>query len=84
MSRLIDADEAIKRIDHYPPDIRDTAKKELRYCKTVDAVPVVRCKYCKERMFTRLSDGKLVHYCELNDRLVDKDWFCADGKKVTE
>ena len=41
MSRLINTEEFIKRIDHYPPDIRDTAKKELRYCKTVDAVPVV-------------------------------------------
>lgn len=47
MSRLINTEEFIKRIDHYPPDIRDIAKKELRYCKTVDAVPVVRCKDCK-------------------------------------
>lgn len=41
LSRLINTEEFIKRIDHYPPDIRDTAKKELRYCKTVDAIPVV-------------------------------------------
>ena len=33
--RLIDADEYRKRIDHYPPKIRDVAKKELRYVKTV-------------------------------------------------
>ena len=52
MSRLIDADEFIKRIDHYPPDIRDTAKKELRYCKTVDAVPVKHGKWVeKEKIF---------------------------------
>lgn len=45
MGRLINTEEFIKRIDHYPPDIRDTAKKELRYCKTVDAVPVVHGKW---------------------------------------
>lgn len=41
MGRLINTEEFIKRIDHYPPDIRNIAKKELRYCKTVDAAPVV-------------------------------------------
>lgn len=38
MPRYIDANEFRKRIDHYPPDIRDTAKKELRYVPTADVV----------------------------------------------
>lgn len=84
MSRLINTEEFIKRIDHYPPDIRNTAKKELRYCKTVDAASVVRCKDCKHRR----ADG----FCKKYQRNIDgsatmwfapdDDWFCADGEKV--
>lgn len=58
MSRLIDANEYKARIDRYPPSIRDIAKKELGYCKTVDASPVKHghwiwsddlCEYCCSR-----------------------------------
>lgn len=38
--RLIDANEFKKRIDHYPAEIRDIAKKELRYVPTIDAEPI--------------------------------------------
>lgn len=47
MKRFINADDFRKRIDHYPPNIMDTAKKELRYVPTADVVEVVRCKNCK-------------------------------------
>ena len=36
MSRLIDTDVFRKRIDRYPPEIRDIVKKELRYTPTVE------------------------------------------------
>lgn len=74
MSRLIDADEYRKRIDHYPLDIRSIAKKELRYCKTVDAVQVVRCKECVRGI--TYSDEK---YC--NGEFHSMDFFCADGER---
>lgn len=42
MNKYIDAVEFRERIDRYPPEIRDLAKKELRYCKTADVAPVKR------------------------------------------
>lgn len=45
--RLIDANEFKKRIDRYPAEIRDIAKKEIRYVPTIDAVEVIRCKDCR-------------------------------------
>ena len=47
MSRLIAVDVYKKRIDRYPPEIRNIAKKELQYTPSVDAVPVIRCKDCR-------------------------------------
>lgn len=87
MSRLINTEEFIKRIDRYPPDIRDTAKKELRYCKTADAVLVKHghwiasdprttdafwvCSCCG---FPSEAHGafKLYHYCPQCGALMDE------------
>lgn len=90
MSRLINTKEFIKRIDRYPPDIRDTAKKELRYCKTVDAIPVVRCKDCKYAHLTYDGECK---YCDAwSDKFDGQQeqlylsgyFYCSFGERVTE
>lgn len=57
--RLIDADEYRKRIDHYPPDIRDIAKKELRYVKTIDAEPVKHGRWIKQKYED--TDGSTIY-----------------------
>ena len=38
MARMISTKALMKRIDRYPPYIRDVVKKELRYVPTVDPV----------------------------------------------
>lgn len=69
------------RLSH---DVGNPTEIKAEYEPNPDVVPVVRCKDCKGGMFARLVDGTLCYYCDLNSRLVDKDWFCADGEKVTE
>ena len=80
MSRLISVDVYKKRIDRYPPEIRDTAKKELRYTPTVDAVEVVRCKDCE---YWREGRGlfDFFPYCELTATKCDGEHFCSWGEK---
>lgn len=86
MSRLIDTEEFIKRIDHYPPGIRDTAKKELRYCKTVDAVHVrhghwiqdgeppmfsLTCSVCGQKFFNHYLQPH-ANYCSMCGTKMDE------------
>ena len=81
--RLIYANEFRKRIDHYPPDIRDIAKKELRYVKTIEAMPVVHGKWVyneNDDMFycTNCKNGSVRNdypYCH---------WCGAKMDEVTE
>ena len=68
--RLIDADEFRKRIDHYPREIRDVAKKELRYCKTAEKkgkwivhkspdeyhCSMVKCPFCGEELIAEPNE----------------------------
>ena len=58
--RLIDADEFRERIDHYPQDIRDIAKKELRYCKTIEAEPVKHGKWIYKEY--KMANGESIGY----------------------
>lgn len=47
---------------------------------TIDAVPVVRCKDC--RNWERLSfDADSGCYCPFVDRYTTDDWYCADGER---
>ena len=80
MSRLIAVDVYKKRIDRYPPEIRNIAKKELRYTPTVDAVEVVRCKDCE---YWREGSGifDFLPYCELTATKCDGEHFCSWGEK---
>lgn len=56
----------------------DDMKIELDDAPTVDAVPVVRCKDCK---FFR---EHLSMNCVYHISAVGENWFCSQGKKVTE
>ena len=80
MSRLIAVDVYKKRIDRYPPEIRNIAKKELRYTPTVDAVEVVRCKDCE---YWKEGSGifDFSPYCELTATKCDGEHFCSWGEK---
>lgn len=51
-----------------------------------DIVTVVRCKDCEisklEKVFKNVpTSTETVRWCELINRYVDDDWFCADGKR---
>ena len=48
---------------------------------TIDAVPVVRCKECKN--WTRRECGSY-GTCWMRDGFYDADWFCADGERRSE
>lgn len=83
--RLIDAD-AVKFNFPYGYDdngillvpYRD-AKKLIEAAKTVDAVPVVRCKDC---IYTRKLYGRLVcKYGTCSGCILREDFFCANGER---
>ena len=96
MPRLIDADALIERLKPYinkyggesfPYDIvHDAFIHEIEHASTVDAVPVVRCKYCKwygDNWVSRM--GKVC----MNSRLktgygtlwVEDDFYCGYGEE---
>lgn len=79
MSRLIAVDVYKKRIERYPPEIRNIAKKELRYTPTVDAVEVVRCKDCKHSEEAGIPDREL--WCNIHEIFMTAYYFCAEGEK---
>lgn len=84
--RLIYAEVFRERIDHYPPEIRDIARKELRYTPTVDAVEVVRCRDCKHYTWAdNRAFGFPVKRCECTGfEDVDDNDFCSRGERREE
>ena len=81
MSRLIDNDLIRRKdaIDAMAESYEDTdAEWILQKLPTVDAVPVVRCKDCK---FFR---EHLSMNCVYHVSAVGENWFCSQGRKVTE
>lgn len=84
--RLIDAD-AVKFNFQYGRDdngillvpFRD-AKKAIEAAKTVDAVPVVRCKDCKYLVDAVVnSNGFLI--CDISDMEITPEDFCSYGER---
>lgn len=56
--------------------------------KSEQAHGIVRCKDCKisklEKVFKNVpTSTETVRWCELINRYVDDDWFCADGQRET-
>lgn len=89
--RLIDADAICKEcIDEFlVATCENCVIKEYKINKSVDAVPVVRCKECKKRdqkkcplVFIRFDirrDGVIEEILEQN--YVDENFWCADGER---
>lgn len=82
MSGLIDLDSAINEISRFVGYLDDDMILRLQIAikrlPTIDAVPVVRCKDCK---FFR---EHLSMNCVYHISAVGENWFCSQGKKVTE
>ena len=60
---------------------RTAFKHDVAEAPIVDAVPVVRCKDCKNRMTELFNDKKTMYYCPFVDRYTVNDWYCADGER---
>mgnify|MGYP003535382694 CR=1 FL=1 len=76
--RLIDADEAIINFGFEWDDIPPTIEEFVRFLKkqpTVDAVEVVRCKYCA------VPHNKYTGCPELNGLVTPPDFFCPFGEQ---
>ena len=62
-----------------------TVKSILHSAKPIDAVEVVRCKYCKHHYWEQEPcHGKTVHYCELPHMRgieIFKEFFCYYGER---
>lgn len=74
MPRLIDKDEALKRLtwDSF-------AYQEINMMESVDTEPVVRCKECNwfERNNTKKGEVLYCYYHEMN---IKEDDFCSWGE----
>ena len=91
MARLIDADDLKKKenMDYVKISTWDEDKQEfvlgtigyispdsVDRAKTVDAVPVVRCKDC-----IYWYDGMCGRYCTLDQKEHSESYYCADGER---
>lgn len=90
MSRLIDADAPVRKMDDYVTthnELRDVervdgvliAKSFIDEQPTVDAVQVVRCKDCK--FYSRCTDHQGICTNRYMDGFIFPDWYCADGER---
>lgn len=98
MSRLIDADEAIKALSVAYFDKRiqsakddpcvidamiDWAIRTIKAMPTIDAVEVVRCKDCKFGVYEK---GRGIYHirCEILEFLFQDDDYCSYGERREE
>jgi hypothetical protein len=85
--RLIDADALIENLtmlakceDDFRANVVLGVVSTVRNTKTIDAVPVVRCKDCKHGSL--FCEGKQLIECTLDDyELVNSDDFCSYGER---
>ena len=83
--RLIDADALKRNFEANVPAFAQDMVPGICYiidrARTIDAVPVIRCKDCKHCIEDK-GDLVSVKVCELNHNKVQPDdWFCADGER---
>ena len=87
MSRLIDADEALKKVHNqeikHPNaySLTNYATLILQEAPTVDAVQVIRCKDCKYHKNTSVDNYK---HCCMTDKSVWHNAFCYYGEPIME
>ena len=71
---------------NFGPTVRPLLKKILNEATTIDAVPVVRCQYCKHRIDD--NDFASGHYCAKRPsnggRFCEDNDFCSYGERRSE
>ena len=86
--RLIDADKAVEQINEWLDQtgaipLNTSYHFELlgciEDCPTIDAMPVVRCKDCKQ--YNTNGCSKEFGWCERMDRGVHDDFYCSYGER---
>lgn len=58
--------------------------EDIVYAPTIDAVPVVRCKDCKQFEHIEKEVGVCIDKYGSVCGVHRNDWFCADGERRTE
>ena len=89
MARYIDAQKLKKRIECYPPAIREVAMNAVAHAKTENVIPVVRCADCKwfqcnMRQDGYLPDGVSEYECRHWCGPCDPTDYCSHGAKMEE
>ena len=86
--RLVDADRAasIENLDQYSDlaaalgDVQ-TVRDILSDAPTIDAVPVVRCRECKNLYVGGVCFGETLWACRKLKTSVDPEFFCGFGEQ---
>ena len=83
--RLIDADalkQLITKRNHIWDIVTDSCGRGLTEIidslPAIDAVEVVRCRYCENRRYSEFNDA---YFCDILGVIVEDDFFCKDGEK---
>lgn len=62
----------------------DRLIKAIKGIHAADVRPVVLCRDCKHKGWVQEPEhGRIVDYCRLIERCVDKQFFCAAGERKT-
>lgn len=85
--RLIDSDELWERLNYEPwehnADRDEIALPIVNAAPTVDAVPVVRCKDCKNLVNTTINANCFL-ICDISDMEIAPEDFCSHGERREE
>ena len=85
--RLIDSDELWDRLNYEPcehnADRDEIALPIVNAAPTVDAVPVVRCKDCKNLVNTTINANCFL-ICDISDMEIAPEGFCSYGERREE
>lgn len=84
MNDLISRTALLNDLTYSAPELmfdKEYVFYKIQKQRTVDAVPVVRCKDCRYYNTNYCGDG--FGWCERNGigHGTSDDWFCADGEK---
>ena len=85
--RLIDGDALWERLNDEPwennADRDEIALPIVNAAPTVDAVPVVRCKDCKNLVNTTINANCFL-ICDISDMEIAPEDFCSHGERREE
>ena len=85
--RLIDGDGLWERLNYEPwennADRDEIALPIVNAAPTVDAVPVVRCKDCKNLVNTTINANCFL-ICDISDMEIAPEAFCSYGERREE